>query len=113
MASFVNPLINTLAQTSRTTSHFLITQQEKFLGTLSCTPIMLHRQCSPSKSTSSTASTRNILSAVAMQKAIEDCYNPPAEYNKLWNSQKEVLKHNHKAPGHHVPGLLDDSNGPN
>jgi hypothetical protein len=24
-----------------------------------------------------------------------------------------VLKHNHKAPGHHVPGLLDDSNGPN
>jgi hypothetical protein len=85
MASFVNPLINTLAQTPRTTSHFLITQQEKFLGTLSCTPIMLHRQCSPSNCTSSTASTRNILSAVAMQKAIEDCYNPPAEYNKLWN----------------------------
>jgi hypothetical protein len=42
---------------------------------------------------------------------IEDCYYPPAEYNKLLNSQKEVLKRKHKARGH-VP-TSQDSNVPN
>jgi hypothetical protein len=43
----VNPLINTLVQTLRTTRNFLITQLDRFLGTSSCTLIMLHQLCSP------------------------------------------------------------------
>ncbi len=37
---------------------------------------------------------------------IEDCYYPPAEYKKLLNSQKEVLKLKCKAWAH-VPSLQD------
>jgi hypothetical protein len=37
---------------------------------------------------------------------IEDCYYPPAEYNKLLNSRKEVLKRRHKAWGH-IPASQD------
>jgi hypothetical protein len=50
------------------------------------------------------------LSTIKMDD-IEDHYYPPLEYNKLSNSQKEVLKRKCKAQGHITSS--QDSNVPN
>jgi hypothetical protein len=53
-----------------------------------------------SKSSSSSALTRNVSTAGVMKGTIEDCYYAPAEYATLLNEQKEQLHQAHGKRGH-------------